>query len=286
MRRGAEKQGRGFSILELLIAMGIFLAICAAMFELLRMSQQKYSGETQLSAAYQDSRLAMDQIVRDFNIAGYPPVDMFSVLPSLSSQYAITPVAWIPGYTSVPPIPCNLGQPGVGGGSCGPTVSGNPGDYDLVIETRIPPSPGDPPNPPVSWIGYHYDPNTLTLFRAVVTPKTAGSAPPSPNQVASLGTPLLKNVVNNPGSLMSQILANYPNMFPTGQAQPIFQYTCDNPPASPTPCWKATVTNNSPKNIRDVDVTLIVKTPQQDLQTQSLKLVELFGRGHRSNPVN
>jgi len=27
-------------------------------------------------------------------------------------------------------------------------------------------------------------------------------------------------------------------------------------------------------------------TPQQDLQTQSFKLVELFGRGHRSNPVN
>jgi prepilin-type N-terminal cleavage/methylation domain-containing protein len=274
-----NREEQGFSILELLIAMAIFLAICGAMFELLRMSQQKYSGETQLSAAYQDSRLAMDQIVRDFNIAGYPPADMFSVLPSATSQYAITPVAWIPGYTNVPPSPCALGQPVVGGGTCG----GNPGDYDLVIETRIPPTPGDPPNPPVSWICYHYDRISLTLYRDVVQ-KTAGS-PPSSSQVMTDGTALLKNVMNSPGSLMSQIVAQNATMFPGGVAQPIFQYTCDTP-GGPMPCWQAPAANNSPKSIRDVDVTLIVMTPQQDLETQSLKLVELFGRGHRSNPAN
>gem|GEM_PF-425039 len=278
--RTENGDGRGFSILELLIAMAIFLAICAAMFELLQMSQKKYSGETQLSAAYQDSRLAMDQIVRDFDIAGYPPVDMFSVLPTSLSQYATTPVAWIPGYTNVPPAPCSLDQPVLGGGTCG--TPGSPGDYDLVIETRIPPNPGDPPNPPVSWICYHYDPLSLILYRDVV-PKTAGS-PPSSSRVMTEGTALLKNVVNSPGSLMSQIVAEYPTMFSGGVAQPIFQYTCDTP-GGPLPCWQAG-TNNSPKNIRDVDVTLIVMTPQQDLETQNLKLVELFGRAHRSNPVN
>jgi prepilin-type N-terminal cleavage/methylation domain-containing protein len=276
--RTENGDGRGFSILELLIAMAIFLAICAAMFELLRMSQQKYSGETQLSAAYQDSRLAMDQIVRDFNIAGYPPVDMFSVLPTSPAQYAITPVAWIPGYTNVPPTPCSLDQPVVGGGTCG--TPGSPGDYDLVIETRIPPNPGDPLT--VSWICYHYDPLSLILYRDVV-PKTAGS-PPSASRVMTEGTALLKNVVNSPGPLMSQIVAEYPTMFSGGVAQPIFQYTCDTP-GGPLPCWQAGA-NNSPKSIRDVDVTLIVMTPQQDLETQSLKLVELFGRAHRSNPAN
>lgn len=245
------------------------------MFELLRMSQEKYSGETQLSAAYQDSRLAMDQIVRDFNIAGYPPADVFSVLPSLASQYAITPVAWSPTY---PAASCTLSKPVLGGGSCI-----TPGDYDLVIETRVPPAPTDPPNPPVSWICYHYDPASLTLFRAVVS-KSTSSTPPAPNQVATLGTPLLKNVMNNPGSLMSQIVAEYPSMFPGAAPQPIFQYTCDTP-TGPTPCWNAAA-NNSPKNIRDLDVILIVMTPQPDLQTQNLKLVELYGRGHRSNPVN
>jgi hypothetical protein len=247
--------------------MAIFLAICGAMFELLRMSQQKYSGETQLSAAYQDSRLAIDQIVRDFNVAGYPPADMFSVLP-LASNYAITPVAWSPSY---PSVVCNLGQPGVGGGCA------TPSDYDLVIETRV------PPDATVSWICYHYDQNSATLFRDVVQ-KTAGS-PPSSSQVMTDGTALLKNVINNPGSLMSQITTEYPSMFPGSAPQPIFQYSCDTPAGPPTPCWLAG-TNNSPKNIRDVDVTLIVMTPQQDLQTQALKLVELFGRGHRTNPAN
>lgn len=43
---------------------------------------------------------------------------------------------------------------------------------------------------------------------------------------------------------------------------------------------------NSPQNIRDIDVTLIVMTPQPDMQTLALKLVELNGRGHRLNPIN
>jgi hypothetical protein len=41
---------------------------------------------------------------------------------------------------------------------------------------------------------------------------------------------------------------------------------------------------NTPRNIRDVVITLIVATPQIDLQTQRIKLVELSGRGHRLNP--
>jgi prepilin-type N-terminal cleavage/methylation domain-containing protein len=268
-----DRDGRGFSILELLVAMAIFLAICGAMFELLRMSQEKYSGETQLSAAYQDSRLAMDQIVRDFNVAGYPPADMFSVLPSSVSQYAITPVAWSPGYIAVPPSPCSVGTGGVG------TPCMTPGDYDLIIETRI---PTDATDTTVKWVWYHLDQPSFTLYREVVV-KTAND-PLSEVLAGNSQTPFLKNVMNRPGSQMSQITANYPAMFPGGQPQPIFQYTCDTP-GGPLPCSLAG-SSNSPKSIRDVDVTLIVMTPQQDLQTQGLKLVELFGRGHRSNPSN
>ena len=83
----AHAAQRGFTILEMLMAMAIFLIICAAMFELLDLSQKKYSSETQLTAAYQDARLSVDQILRDFNVSGYPPADLFSVPPS-SSRYA------------------------------------------------------------------------------------------------------------------------------------------------------------------------------------------------------
>jgi len=71
-------------------------------------------------------------------------------------------------------------------------------------------------------------------------------------------------------------------MFPGGAPQPIFKYTC-NTSAGPTPCPSAG-SDGVPGNIRDVDINLIVMTRQPDAQTQVLKLVQLNGRGHRSNP--
>ena len=263
------KQARGFTILELIVATGIFLIICAAMFELLNVAQLKYSSETQVTGAYQDVRLALDQIVRDINISGFPSAQMFSVLPP-ATQFASNPVAWSPAY---PVTPCLIGTGG--GGTCA-----TPGDYDLIVETNL---PGDNF---VSWIWYHYDPVTQTLFREVV-PKNAGD-PLAAVSGANTQTALVRNVVNVPGALMGQITATYPAMFPAGQPVPIFQYECDPPAGTPggvVPC-PAAAGNNSPQYVRDVDVTLIVMTQQRDLQTQTLKLVELFGRGHRANPTN
>jgi prepilin-type N-terminal cleavage/methylation domain-containing protein len=262
MKMGRQSE-QGFTILEMLMATAIFLIICAAMFELLNLSQKKYSSETQLTAAYQDARLALDQIVRDVNASGYPPAGMFSVLPSSPQKYASSPVAWSPNY---PGTPCQIG-------TC--TIAG-PSDYDLIIETRL------STDTFVSWIWYHLDAPSLTLQRIVV--QKTGSDPYS---TLMLGTKVafLANVVNNaPSGQLAQIATNYPSMFPGGQPQPIFQYSCDTPSGT-MPCPLAG-SYNSPQNIRDVDVNLIVMTPQRDMQTQSLKLVELNGRGHRVNPVN
>jgi prepilin-type N-terminal cleavage/methylation domain-containing protein len=257
----------GFTLLELLVAMSIFLVICAAMFELLDLSQKKYSSETQMTGTYQDARLAMDQIVRDVNVSGFPFSGMYSVLPP-ATQYAKGPVAWSPNY---PATDCAIGATCV-----------TPGDYDLIVETSL---PGDNF---VSWIWYHLDPVTLIFYREVV-PKSAGD-PVSAVTSAGTQTALLRNVVNVPGALMPQITATYTSMFPGGLPVPIFQYTCNVPPTPANPAGLQACSlagaNNAPLNIRDVDVTLIVMTPQRDLQTQSLKLVELFGRGHRANPTN
>jgi prepilin-type N-terminal cleavage/methylation domain-containing protein len=260
-----QEKARGFTMLEMMVAMGIFLVICGAMFELLQLSQKKYSSETQLSAAYQDARLAIDQIVRDVSVAGYPPVSVYTgVAPAPFSQFAISPVAWSPNYGT---SPCTVIAGG--GGTCS-----TPGDYDLIVETRL---AGDSF---VSWVWYHLDTTKFTLYREVV-PKTSGDPLAA---VTSAGTmvPLLENVMNNPGGQLAQITANFPAMFPGGGPQPLFQYSCDTPPG-PAPCGQAGAYNAS-NNIRDVDVTLIVKTPQQDMQTESMKLVELNGRGHRLNP--
>ena len=253
----------GFTVIELMVATAIFLLLCGAMFELLQLSQKKYTNETQLSGAFQETRLVIDQITRDFNVSGYPAVSMFSNVPADSSQYAIGPVAWDPNYAITP---CFVGTGG--GGTCA-----TPGDFDLIVETNL--------GTGVSWIRYQLI--GTTLFRSVV-PKTAGADPSAVTNAPNVMVPFLTNVMNNSAAQIPQIIADYPSMFPGGAAQPIFRYTCDTP-AGPQPCPLA---GNSgvPSNIRNVDITLIVMTRQPDMQTQRLALVELNGRGHRVNPSN
>jgi type II secretory pathway pseudopilin PulG len=234
----------GFTIVELMIATAIFLVICGAMFGLLQLSQQKYSGETQLSGAFQETRLAIDQIVRDFDVSGFPSRSIFSTLPTDTTKYAQSPVAWSPNY---PGTPCFVGTGG--GGTCA-----SPGDFDLILETKL--------GNGVSWIRYQLI--GTTLFRSVVL-KAPGTDPAGPTSNPAVLVPFLTNVVNSP-------------------AQPIFRFTCDTP-GGPQPC-SAAGNSGVPTGIRDVDITLIVKTQQPDLQTGKQKFVELEGRGHRVNPSN
>jgi prepilin-type N-terminal cleavage/methylation domain-containing protein len=190
MRAATRQPERGFTIMELMIATAIFLVICGAMFALLQLSQQKYSGETQLSGAFQETRLAIDQIVRDFNVSGYPSQSMFSKLPSDTTQYAQSPVAWSPNY---PAVPCSMGA---GGGPCA-----TPGDFDLILETDL--------GNGVSWIRYQL--NGTTLSRAVV-PKTAGASPDTATSAAGVMVPFLTNVVNS----VAQPIFNYTCDTPAG----------------------------------------------------------------------
>jgi prepilin-type N-terminal cleavage/methylation domain-containing protein len=254
---------RGFTILELMVAMAIFIVICAAMFGLLELSQKRYSSESQLSGSFQEARLGTDQMMRDINVAGYPSVTMISN-PALPASYAVSPVAWDPNY---PSAPCQVGL------TCSPT----PSDFDLIVETNLGDGNG------VSWIRYRLPVGSTTLYRAVV-PKVAGGDPVSLTSSSTVLIPFVENVMNNvTDPLLSQIKAQYPAMFPTGPV-PIFQYTCSTPTGSQS-CTLAT-NYNAPKNISDIDITLIVKTPQVDMQNYSLQVMELTGRGHITNPSN
>jgi prepilin-type N-terminal cleavage/methylation domain-containing protein len=244
MRAAMTQPARGFTILELMVATAIFMVICGAMFGLLQLSQQKYSSETQLSGAFQETRLAIDQIVRDFNVSGFPSQNIFSTLPVDTTKYAVGPVAWSPNYLAG--SPCSVGTGG--GGTCA-----TPGDFDLILETDLGNGNG------VSWIRYQLI--GTTLFRSVVA-KKSGKDPAAETSGPAVTVPFLTNVLNSP-------------------AQPIFKFTCDTP-AGPQPCPGAG-NNGVPNRIRDVDIMLIVMTRQPDPQTGNLKLVELEGRGHRVN---
>ena len=111
-RRGGRSE-RGFTLIEMLAALGIFLVVSGAAFTLLTSSQQRYQTESQVLNSFQEARLGLDQMVRDINDAGFPPPTFANVDPTLVTS---APFAWSPGYTVIPPSPCQIGT--AGGGTC------------------------------------------------------------------------------------------------------------------------------------------------------------------------
>jgi prepilin-type N-terminal cleavage/methylation domain-containing protein len=270
---------RGFTLIELLTALGIFLLITGAAFTLLSSSQQRYQTESQVLNSFQEARLGLDQMVRDINDAGFPPPTFINSDPT---KVTSTPFAWSPGY---PNNPCQIGT--AGGGTCTTAMDFAPGDFDIIIETE--PNPQDPacaPNCQVQWIRYQLQGTTLMRGMA---PKVPGGNPDFAFAGQYAVVPFVQNVVNNSPNLqigLYQLSVSSPTVFPGGNPVPIFQYTCETPsaPQNPLPFCKDAGADNSPKNVRDVMITLIVAAPLPDATTGRPRLVQLEGRGRRINP--
>jgi prepilin-type N-terminal cleavage/methylation domain-containing protein len=262
MRRAPGKTRQaGFTLVELLVALGIFLIVTGAAFSLLGSSQKQSQTESQVLTSFQEARLGLDQIVRDVNDAGYPPPTFFQTsFPNLSAS---APFAWSPGYTV--PAPCQIGI------SCL-----TPGDFDMIIETN--PNPQDPGSQ-VQWIRYQLQ--GTTLMRGIA-PKATSHDPAVDTAAAGMLAPFVQNVINNSSpAQIAQYQISYPGMFPTGPV-PIFSYTCDNG-VLPVACIVAGAAN-APANIREVIVTLMVSAPSPDATTGVPRVVQLTGRGRRVNP--
>src|SRR6266481_3408967 len=180
MKRASGKlRQRGFTLVELLVALGIFLVVTGAAFSLLGSSQKHSQTESQVLASFQEARLGLDQIVRDVNDAGYPPPNFFqSAYPNSSAS---APFAWSPGYTV--PTPCQIGTGG--GGTCI-----TPGDFDIIIETN--PNPQDTGSQ-VQWIRYQLQ--GTTLMRGVALKQSGHD--PAATSAAGVLVPFVQNVVNN-----------------------------------------------------------------------------------------
>jgi len=260
---------KGFSLLELLAAAAVFVILCGAAFGLLSVTQRNYQTESQVLSSFQDARLALDQIVRDVNISGFPGPAQFSnfLVNTNQNSFAISPVAWSPGYTAL--NPCTIR------GTCT-----TPGDFDLIIESNID-LEQDRINgvEDVEWVRYQLPAGSTTLFRGIT--QKDHLVDPDGATLASL-VPFVQNVMNNATpAQIAQFRALYPNMFPGGAPVPIFQFLCDDA-GGITRCDLSG--SNAPANIREVEVTLIVQAPQLDSVTGNPKLVMLNGRGHRVNP--
>jgi Tfp pilus assembly protein PilW len=244
----------GFSLIELLLSVSLFIIISGAAFSLLNMAQKRFKTEGQVLNSFQQGRLALDMIVRDVNDSGYPAANQFTAVAPALTSYAVTPVAWSP----ISANPCAVG------------VCVSPGDFDLILEEL------NNTTNNVEWI--HYQLVGTNLLRGTVPKGGVGTDP----LAAAAMFPYATNVMNNSAAQITQINAAYPGTFPAGAPVPIFTYYCDTP-AGPTLCTAAGA-NNLANNIREVEVTLIVMIQQPDMQTGQLRLVTLNGRGHRVNP--
>src|SRR5260370_41350865 len=103
----------------------------------------------------------------------------------------------------------------------------------------------------VQWIRYSLQ--TTTLMRGVV-PKAPFTDPVTATSGSSVLVPYLENVMNGNNSL------------------PIFSYVCD-PGAL-----------QQPSNIREVNVSLMVRSQQPDPQTHQYRTITLNGQAMRFNP--
>jgi prepilin-type N-terminal cleavage/methylation domain-containing protein len=260
MQTSRGRGERGFTLVEMLVSMGIFLVICGSAFTLLGVSQQRYATESQVMNSFQEARLGLDQMVRDVSDAGYPAPNQFEVLPPVS-QYAAAPLAWFPGY---PNAPCPMN------GGCT-----TPESYGMFIETNPNPQGG---NTQVQYIRYHLI--GTTLYRGVSDKQ--GQDPWTGTADNTL-VPFVQNVMNTASAAqIAQIQAAYPTLFPGGTHVPLFKYVCDTP-LGPQDCSIAGAPYNVPTNVRSVIITLIVETPTPDAQTGQVRVIELTGRGTRMN---
>ncbi len=261
-----KKSQAGFTLLEMMVGAAIFLVVSGAVMALLNVSQKRYKTDTQVLGAFQEARLAIDQMSRDIDDAGSPEQSQFSNLLTPVSKYAQTPYAWSPAYMVTSCTP---------GNSCV-----TPGNFDLIVETDVDNSGN------VSWVRYQLQ--GTTLYRGVVV-KTVGADPVLATSAPGVMAPYVTNVVNNASpAVIASLNTDYPGLFPGGTPMPVFTYYCDLPsppnPAGSTASCAAAGANNTPANIRQVGITLIVRTRGVDEQSGDIRAVSLNAMARRINP--
>ena len=69
---GTRSQQRGFSLLELMVVLLVLSVMMAAVFQQIRLVQQRSTAEQSKVDVFEESRTFVDQMTRDLHQAGYP----------------------------------------------------------------------------------------------------------------------------------------------------------------------------------------------------------------------
>jgi len=273
----------GFSLIELMVVLAIFLIVTGTLFSLLDASQVRYRAEQQLLESFQGARLGVELMVRDIHNAGYPPA--YTYAGNLGTPP--TPATYPAGTWTVPALaPADLQRRfavdilGIGAAGVDPncTVNGGatpcliPNAWDLILELDIDPeNPLPDPitglTPQVEWVRYTLQrPGgvaTSTLFRTV-GPKVAG-ANPAATPVSNV--PFVENAVQDPGVAVG---ANNPALF---------TYECD-----PKYIFMAGMQICTAEHVKNVYINVRVQSTRADLKTRQFRQITVQGAASRLNP--
>jgi prepilin-type N-terminal cleavage/methylation domain-containing protein len=184
----AQQSGcKGFTLLELVIAMAMFLVVSGAVFMLLENAQLKLMSEQNIVPVLQESRVGVDLMVRDIHRSGFPSPFEFSNTPDdPSTAPAALQNLFSVGFVGQPNQSC------VVGGTC--LV---PNGFDLLMESV--PDPANP-NQQVQWIEYQLvraaGQTSSTLMRRQVPKDVALGFAGAP----ATWIPILENILNDPNN--------------------------------------------------------------------------------------
>jgi len=276
------RQQRGFSLLEVMLVMAIFLIVSGAVFLLLNTAQFRYRAEQAFLESFQGARQGMDQILLDVHNAGFPPPYTFAG----NMGTPPTPAGYPAGIWRDPAaagatvqnrfaigIVGMTGSPRVLNTTC--TVNGAtatnvacavPNQWELVIESDIDPEN----NNGVEWIYYDLrrpaGAAVSTLFRTVKAKNIGGGSSPVTNPS---GVPFVEEILQVPTTGLL-LLVNNPA---------VFTYECD--PAMVDPDFPGRCLAEHVKNIY---VTLRVQSTLPDMQTGQFRQITLRGAASREYP--
>ena len=274
----------GFSLIELMVVMVIFLIVTGAVFGLLNTAQVRYRSEQQFLDSLQGARTGLEQIARDIHRAGYPALNAYDTVPQ-------TPPSLWTAAGGIPSASVAVPFVGMRAGAIDQTCivdTANPalstcvipGPFELILEADLDPENTAAPAQ-VEWVYYRVDlpgnalvsppngggadPTTRTLYRSV-TAKTCAGPPWVPltcvggNPVAA-GVPFVDNILNDPA------------LYGGDPEEAVFRYRCAG---GATTC--------TPENIDEVYIVLRARAYSRDLQTRQIRALTLQSVAQPLNP--
>ena len=259
---------RGFSLVEMIVAMGVMVLVIASVLQMLSQTQQRFV----TTAAQEDptaaGREALDLMTREIRLSGYPPPSSYPpgvIVAGTNEQYVAIGGGILAANPYAVQFEADIGIPA----GCNGTTLQLP-DYRCTSNSGV-----------VSVINYQLQVPTggnvggcagLTVNNALTSPTLMRSQMPknaNGTAVVPVFDPFVNNVMNCNLSL------------------PMFTY-CAGPPAAAVagcPTMTSLPSNlPAPRNTRVVLIRIQTQTQNRDPQTGQFYTVEFFNVAQRVNP--